>query len=89
MSVEAVPNQKARTSKDIQTEFNNIAFRAGHLQHDIWTKEKDLKMFNDTLASLQVEYNQVKQQEDSVAKALADAKAADAATKTPPEESKA
>jgi len=74
MSLEAVPSQKPRTSEDIKSEFNNLAFRAGHLQHDIYTKEKDLKMFNDTLASLQVEYNSVKQQEDLVAKAVAEAK---------------
>lgn len=78
MSVAAVPNQKTRTTKDIQEEFNNLAFRAGHLQHDIFNKEKDLKVFNDTLQSLQLEYNQVKQQEDSVVKALSEAKVAEA-----------
>lgn len=66
---------KKRTSQDVQSDFNNLAFRAGHLQHDIFTKEKDLKMFNDTLVSLQVEYNQVKQQEDAIAKATAEASA--------------
>ncbi len=68
--------QKAKTSKDIQSDFNNLAFRAGHLQHDIYNKEKELKMFNESLRDLQVEYNKVKQEEDLVAKAVAEAQAA-------------
>lgn len=74
MTVAAVPAQPTRTSKEIQQEFNNIAFRAGHLQHDIDNKKTDLKMFNDTLRSLQLEYNTVKHQEDEAAKATAPAK---------------
>jgi len=58
-----------RTSKQIQEDFNQLAFRAGHLQHDIWQKEKDLKMFNETLAGFQAEYTKVKAAEDEAAKA--------------------
>lgn len=65
--------QKPRTSADIQTDFNNLAFRAGHLQHDIYNKEKELKMFNESLRDLQVEYSKVKQQEDAEQKAPAPA----------------
>lgn len=78
MSVEAVPSPKPRTSQDVQSDFNNLAFRAGHLQKDIYTKERDLKMFNETLDTLQIEYNKLKQQEDAVAKAVADSEAAKA-----------
>lgn len=86
MPVQAVPVSQdqapaKRASVDVQSDFNNLAFRAGHLQFEISCKEKDLKMFNDTLINLQIEYNTLKQQEDSVAKAVASAKAADESAK--------
>ncbi len=70
MSEETKPK---RTTKEIQSDFNNLAFRAGHLQHDIFNKEKDLQRFNESLVTLQIEYNTAKQKEDAEAKAAADA----------------
>lgn len=65
MSVTAVPSSPKRTLLEVQSEFNNLAFKAGHLQRDIYLKEKELSMINGTLDNLYVEYSTLKQQEDA------------------------
>ena len=61
---------KPRTSTDAQQDFNNLAFRCGHLQHDIFNKTKDLEVMNET-KTIQKEYSDLKKAEDEAAKASA------------------
>ncbi len=51
-----------RTLEDVQKEYNNLAFRAGHLQYEIAVKTKDLGMINDGMKSLAAEGSKLQAQ---------------------------
>lgn len=61
---------KKRTSTDVQSDYNNLAFRAGHLQLEIFNKQKEIKLFNETLESLRLEFTKLKNEEDEAAKTV-------------------
>ena len=65
-----------RTSDDIQKDFNNLAFKCGHLQHATYKQTKDLEVMNQTLLTLQKEYSDAKTSEDAAAAEAAKAVAA-------------
>lgn len=67
----------ARTKQDVVTEHNNLAFRAGILQYEASEKASELKMVNETLRALNLEYNKF----DAAEKAQAAQKAAEQASK--------
>ncbi len=46
---------KPRTLEDVQKEYNNLAYRAGHLQYELAVKSKDLDMLNEGMKSLSAE----------------------------------
>jgi predicted nuclease with TOPRIM domain len=52
-----------RNSKTVEAEYNNLAFRCGHLQIEIVRKQAELKAFNETLDNLQREYSELKAKE--------------------------
>ncbi len=45
-----------RTPEDIQKEFNNLVFKAGHLQFQIDCNTGDLEAINQTLRDLNFEF---------------------------------
>ena len=45
-----------RSTKDINQEYQNLAFKSGGLQYEIDCKKRDLSLINDTLRSLASEY---------------------------------
>lgn len=47
--------KKERTLNDVQGEYNRGCLRAGHLQYQILTLQKDLSVLNDTLRDLNFE----------------------------------
>lgn len=56
-----------RTSKTVEAEYNNLAFRCGHLQIEIVRKQAELKAYNETLDTLQREYSDLKTKETKAA----------------------
>lgn len=47
--------KKERTVADIQTEYQNLCVKAGHIQYQVFALETDLKMVNETLKALNIE----------------------------------
>lgn len=68
--------QTPRTTANIQNENAQLTFKAGQIQYVIAQSQKDLTMINDKLRDLALEYVQVQAREAEVAKAVAEAKAA-------------
>lgn len=62
-----------RSIVEIQTEYQNLCLKAGHLQYQVYTFGKDLDMVNQELRDLNLEAAAIKAQE---AKAEAAAPAA-------------
>lgn len=48
-------NKPSRTIPEIQQEYQQNCTRAGHLQYQIYTLEKDLALVNDLLRNLNFE----------------------------------
>ena len=76
-----------RTVPEIQQEYQNLCIKAGHLQYQIYTYEKDVEMINKELRDLNLEAAaskaaEAKASEEAAAKAAADAATA-AATPAP------
>lgn len=67
--------KKERTLADIQLEYSNTAMRAGALQYEIKVKNDDLKLLNDRLRDLNMEFIAAKNKQAEIDKAVADAKA--------------
>lgn len=60
--------KKERTLQDIQSEYQNAAMRAGHLEYQIYTLKRDLTLLNETMRDLNLEAASVqanKQKEES------------------------
>lgn len=57
--------KKARSSAEIQNEYQNLCARAGHIQYTINVMEGDLERINGALRDLNNEHSQVKQAEDA------------------------
>jgi hypothetical protein len=72
-------SDKVRTSADVQTEYNNLAFKAGNLQYELFEREANLKSINETLRSLAQEFMKLKTTEKAAADAAAAAPQAPAA----------
>lgn len=72
-----------RTTQEIQTEYQNLAFKAGNLQFAIFQQQKDLDLINQTLRELNFEY--VSASEAAKAEENKPEKQADAAPGTPVE----
>lgn len=67
----------ARATKDIQLEYQNLAFKAGNLQYELFSKTLDLKQLNEQMRELNFEYVEAKNREDAAKAApegVADAK---------------
>lgn len=75
------PPAPLRPVAEIQVEYTNLCQKAGHIQYQIYTLERDLDSLNQTLRVLNFEAAQSKQAEDA-------AKAAEAQkpAETPSEE---
>jgi len=73
-----MPEQKPRTSADVQTDYNNLLFRVGVVTRAIAEKERELRQFGEALDSLQKEYNDLVLVEQKVAAAKAEAEKASA-----------
>lgn len=56
-----------RTVEDIQKDFNNLAFKAGHLQFQIDCNTGDLNKINQTLKDLNLEFVAAKNAEAKAA----------------------
>lgn len=54
-----------RTIAEIQTEYQNLCLKAGHLQYQVYTFSKDLDMVNTELRALNLEAAAVKAAEAS------------------------
>lgn len=63
MSVEEV--KKVRGIQDIQGEYQALCAKAGHLQYQLYTFQKDLNLVNDTLRDLNVEASKMHQEEQA------------------------
>lgn len=61
----------ARSSAEIQNEYQNLCARAGHIQYTIDVMQKDLERMNAALRDLNNEHAQVKQAEAAAAEAAA------------------
>lgn len=46
----------SRSTKEINQEYQNVAFKSGGLQYEIDCKKRDLAAINDTLRGLASEY---------------------------------
>lgn len=57
-----------RSSAEIVKEYNNLAFKAGHLQFEIRDKTADLNAINNTLSALNVEFRGAVEAEKNAAK---------------------
>ena len=67
-------SEKARRNiAEIQTDYQNMCLKAGHLQYQVYTYSKDLEMVNGQLRDLNLEAAASKAAED---KAAAEAKPA-------------
>ena len=60
--------KKPRSIKELQLEFQQLSFKAGTLQYEIYSKNKDLEAMNSTLRDLSLEYISAKELEDAEAK---------------------
>jgi hypothetical protein len=72
-----------RTSLAVRGEYNNTLFQVGVAQRAIYEKEREIKIYQETLDKLHLEFNQLVQQEQKTAEAVAKAKAEAAAKETP------
>lgn len=62
-------NQKLqRSSAEIQSEYQQLCTKAGHLQYSVSQGKKDLDLINDSLRQLQVEHSLAKKREEVAAK---------------------
>jgi len=68
-----------RTLQDIQQQYTGLCNKAGHMQYQIFTFEKDLALINQTLRDLNFEAAALQAKEAQ--KAAEDAKAQNAAEK--------
>ncbi len=62
MSEEKKP---ARSTQEIQQEYQNLAFKAGNLQYAIVSQEKDLALLNEQLRNLNFEFVSARTAEDA------------------------
>lgn len=44
-----------RSVREIELEYSQVCMKAGHAQYQLYTIEKDLSAYNDTLRSLNIE----------------------------------
>ncbi len=49
-----------RTFETVQTEYQQMALRAGHLQYQIHALSKDLALLNDQMRDLNFEFAKIK-----------------------------
>lgn len=59
---------KVRSMAEIQHEFSTLCARAGHLEYQIYTHEKDLELLNNQMRNLNFEAAAVKAKEDAKSK---------------------
>ena len=55
----SVPIPPARTSKDVQVDYNNTLFKLGVLARASQEQEREVKMLGETLDAFRLEYNQL------------------------------
>lgn len=60
-----------RTFETIQTEYQQLALRAGHTQYQIHALTKDLALLNEQMRDLNFEGAKVKAEDDKAAKEVA------------------
>lgn len=61
--------KKERSVVEIQTEYQNLCAKAGHLQYTVDVYQRDLERINATLRDLNNEHAKAKQAEADAAKA--------------------
>ncbi len=62
--------KKERTAAEIQSEYQNLCAKAGHIQYTIDVYQRDLERINATLRDLNNEHSKAKQKEADAAKAV-------------------
>lgn len=72
-----------RSSNDVKSEYANLCLRAGNLQYEIATKEKDLELINASLRDLNFEFMAASKYEADVAAAVKAATPAPESAPTP------
>jgi hypothetical protein len=66
-------SKPVRSTKEVQQDYQNLAFKAGNLQYEIHCKNGDLERLNNEMRDLNFEYIEAKNREDGEAKAKAEA----------------
>lgn len=82
MTAQAQPVQK-RTKEQVIQEYNNIVFRAGNLQYQIYALSNDLRLLNEAAVKLNLEHAELSKIDAQVAERLAAEKSAEAKTESP------
>ena len=59
----------SRTIKEVQEEYQQLAFKAGNTQYQIYTFERDLELLNSKMRELNFEAAAIQQEEANKAKA--------------------
>lgn len=52
--------KKPRSLSEIQSDYQNLCLKAGHVQYQIFALQKDLDLINDSLRDLNLEAASVK-----------------------------
>lgn len=60
-------NKETRTVVQVQSDYQNLCTRAGHVQYQLFTLEKDLSMINESLRNLNLEAASITAQEAKIA----------------------
>lgn len=81
MSLQEVPKAPARSSQQLQGEFQQLALRAGSIAYAIKENQRDLDLIQGQMRDLSLEFVTVKSREEEEAKKSAEApKAAEGAS---------
>lgn len=75
----------SRSIEEIKQEYSNILLKAGSLQYEVLCKENDLKLVNNRLQELNLEFVSASNTAAEVAKKLAEAKKDEEVNKKPTE----
>lgn len=70
-------NKSPRPVSEIQQEYQMLCTKAGHVQYQIFTLQKDLDVLNSTLRDLNLEASESKTAEDAKAAEEAKVKASE------------
>lgn len=63
-------SESKRSIPEIQQEYQNLCLKAGHVQYQLFTNQKDLELLNGELRKLNLEAAAVKAAQDSALAAV-------------------